>query len=361
MKEIGSDFWLSEDIGGVMDDKLPSFLNLGVDNKLLLSGRTAIDFVLRDILQSREIESVYFPAYCCQSMMQPFIDHGIRIMLYDVHFDDFDKKLEFRIDTTLQCDIFFAVNYFGFKQGRMDFYIENFKNKNSIVIEDSTQSILSYYSHNSQSDYVIASLRKWFPIISGGLAAKTSKQFEIGLKDVTFEEMVRVRKSAMLQKEKYINSEINTDKKSYLKKYSNANEMLNNDYILYAIDRESYNIMKLLDLESIIKRRKENTRLLYDNLPMNKGFSMMFPDIENGDCPIFLPLIFNSNTERDKLREYLISKNVFCPIHWPKPFILNKQGNTTNINKNELSIVVDQRYDVTDMQYLIRRVIEYYE
>lgn len=273
MKEIGSEFWLTKDSEEIYDYKLPSWLNLGIDNKLLLSGRTAIDFVLRDILENREINSVYFPSYCCQSMLQPFIDHGIDIIFYDVDYED---KLRFNINTRQECDIFFAMNYFGFSKGRMDCYIETFKKRNIIVIEDSTHSLLSAKSYNTQSDYIVASLRKWFPIISGGIAIKTSEKFNIKQKDGTLEEMISIRELAMLQKGRYLNGDNSIEKVDFLGKYRSANEMLKRKYPLYCIDRNSYKILRNLNVESVIRKRKENAKKIYKNLLVNEKFTLFF-------------------------------------------------------------------------------------
>lgn len=355
MKEIGSEFWLNHNSEEIYDFELPPWLSFGADNKLLLSGRTAIDYVLRDILDRRRINSVYFPSYCCHSMFQPFIDHGIDIIFYDV---DFEGELRFNINTTQECDIFFAMNYFGFSKGRMDSYIEEFKRRDIIVIEDSTHSLLSTKTYNAQTDYLIASLRKWFPVISGGLAVKFGGKFKINHKDTTLEEMVRIREIAMSQKREYLYGDSSIEKESFLKKYSDANEMLNKDYALYRIDRESYKILQNLNIESIIKRRKENAEILYNNL--KQKYHILFDELESGDCPIFVPIIFSSYLERDSLRSYLINKNVYCPIHWPKPDILSER-NITNIYYKELSLIADQRYDSADMQYLVRRLDEFYE
>ncbi|TYS59862.1 hypothetical protein FZC74_06820 [Sutcliffiella horikoshii] len=357
MKEIGSEFWLEDNSikNNVSDHN--SFFNIGSDKQFLLSGRTAIDYVLKDILKNNKVNTVYFPSYCCQSMLQPFIDLGINIIFYHVCFE---KGLKFNINVNQECDLFFAMNYFGFTKGRMDKYIEIFKQRNIIVIEDSTHSLLSSKSYNPQSDYIVASLRKWFPILSGGLAVKTRKQFEINPKNSTLDDMIRIRKSAMVEKNKYINIDSYTEKQVFLDKYTIANELLNEDYALYNIDKESYEILQNLNIETIVSKRKGNARRLYESLPNNDRFQLLFSKLEGEDCPIFIPIIFYSNTERNSLRRHLQNNNVYCPVHWPNPTILKEQ-NTPNIFDYELSLVADQRYEDTDMQYLIRRLVEFYE
>ena len=83
MKELGSEFWLEKEYTDIINLSLPEWLKVGSDNKLLLSGRTAIYFVIKDIQKSKKVNTVYFPSYCCQSMLQPFIDLGINIVFYE--------------------------------------------------------------------------------------------------------------------------------------------------------------------------------------------------------------------------------------------------------------------------------------
>ena len=355
MKEIGSEFWLEKYEYEELNSEIPPWLDLGVDNQLLLSGRTAIDFALKDIQKNKDVKTVYFPSYCCQSMLQPFIDNGIRVIFYDVYFEE---QLKFNVDITQECDIFFAMNYFGFTKGRMDKYIEAFKLRNVIVIEDITHSLLSNISFNIHSDYIVASLRKWFPIISGGIAVKINGCFDIKPKEETLEEMIKIKKSAMLDKAKYINGDSTIKKEKFLNKYRIASEMLNKDYSLYIIDNESYRILQSINLDSIIKRRRENAKILYEHLSANKKYKLIFSELSSEDCPLFVPMITFSNTARNSLRRHLINNSVFCPVHWPKPSILNSQN---LIFDKELSLVIDQRYDVTDMLNLIRRLEEFDE
>ena len=81
MKEIGSEFWLEE----VKDskDNIFDYIKIGKDQKYFAFGRTALDYILRDINRTNGI--AYLPDYCCQSMIQPFIDNGYKIEYYKVN------------------------------------------------------------------------------------------------------------------------------------------------------------------------------------------------------------------------------------------------------------------------------------
>ena len=58
--------------------------------------------------------------------------------------------------------------------------------------------------------------------------------------------------------------------------------------------------------------------------------------------------------------KYLISKEIYCPVHWPKP----KQipiGLSNVLYEQELSLVCDQRYDKKDMMRIAVEVLSFME
>ena len=73
----------------------------------------------------------------------------------------------------------------------------------------------------------------------------------------------------------------------------------------------------------------------------------LFPEISENDCPLFVPIIIE---QRDELKKMLISKGVYCPVHWPisKYHVLTE--GTRKIYEKELSIICDQRYSIEDMK-----------
>lgn len=76
--EIGSEFWLE-------DEKKVRYESEFIKSEnLFLSGRTAIDYALQAIEGIRKIEKVYFPSYCCESMLLPFLERNIKIDFYTV-------------------------------------------------------------------------------------------------------------------------------------------------------------------------------------------------------------------------------------------------------------------------------------
>lgn len=349
--EIGSEYWLEKQLKNRQKN------NIECENEILLmSGRTAIDYALEIITTKRKINTVYFPSYCCQSMIEPFLNRNITVVFYNVSFEN--GKFIYDIDNNKKCDIFFAMNYFGYSDSNMDYYIKKFKNRGIIVIEDSTHSLFSERKYSKNSDFIIASLRKWFPIISGGKLIVQSEEFELN-KNINLKEnyeYINIKKIAMKEKYKYIEKKEEIEKNEFLRKFHKSEEILDIDYKKYKIDNTSYDILKNINLEEVIKRRKENVKIIYDFL-RKQTFIRYIENIDfEKDCLLFVP-IFLDNLTRNKLKKYLIKNDVYCPNHWPIPNILFEDRDK-KIYDTELSLICDQRYKVENIKSYIRLINE---
>src|SRR5699024_2517774 len=139
------------------------------DYTFTFSGRSAIELAIVDILKSHNIKRVYMPSYCCYSMLSPFIKHNIDILFYDVTITPIG--LNYEINLNENFDLFFSMSYFGIEHTQ-DELIKLLREKKILIIEDITHRLLSKKNHSPDADYLIASLRKWFPIPSGGVLMK---------------------------------------------------------------------------------------------------------------------------------------------------------------------------------------------
>lgn len=59
MREIGSEYWLERDTKALSCDR---------DGIYVLSGRTAIDLIIQDIISTKRVINVYMPAWGCDSI-----------------------------------------------------------------------------------------------------------------------------------------------------------------------------------------------------------------------------------------------------------------------------------------------------
>lgn len=338
MKEIGSEFWSITK--NIYDNGL-DFLKIGADYKLLMSGRTSIDYVLGDFYDKTKI--VYMPNYCCESMLQPFLDNGYQIIYYDIDM----INNQYNINTKTKCSVFFAMSYFGYSDSKIDNFIEQFSKNDIIVIEDITHRLMCNNNYCANSNYLIGSLRKWFPIISGGIAIKISSKFNKTLDNYSVDaDFVKMKTEAMNMKKDYI-EEKTENKNQYLELFKKTNNCFL-DYKRKKIDNESLNILKNLNIEEIKKRRISNSLLIEQKLSNNKNIKLMYK-YKKGDCPLFVPILIEN---RDYVRKKLIEKNIYLPIHWQNSKLDNR------IYNMELSLINDQRYKKEEIEKYIDELIK---
>lgn len=347
--EIGG-FFEKEDIIINKKNNNSDFFKIGYDNIFVLSGRTAIDIVIQDIQNDKKVKTVYFPNYSCDSMRETFIRRGIKVEYYDVFFDG--NSLRYNIDVQKKCDIFFAMNYFGYSVTNMDEYIKRFKERNVCVIEDITHSLLSKKNKSEYSDYYIASLRKWFPINSGGIAAKRMSTFNINKSILTYnDDVIKLKKQAMSLKKEYKELELretNREYKDNLKVmfsnlYKDSNKYLESDYINEKMDEESIDIIMNIDINEIRKRIYLNTNAIYNNL-INRKY--LIDEYKYGDCLLYVPIFVEKNKLK-QIKDVIYKEGYYCPSHWPILPEIN------DLFENELSLICDYRYSSEEIKQKI--------
>lgn len=333
-KEIGSEFWF---------DFEPKDIACNSQEILVLSGRTAIDVILKDILKSRKIRNVYLPAYCCDSMIDPFIRNGIDVKLYDI---DFDGGLQYLIDEDTETDIFYVNNYFGYENTIRNKIIEHFKHKGAIIIYDKTHSLfMTNDATDALADYTFASIRKWIGVVCGAVVSKKEGPFDVELKDYPY---LQCKIDAMQEKALFIKGE-NVDKQLFLSKYGEFGNHLSEEYQGYRMDNLSVGIWQQYDKVAIREKRRENAAVLHLESKLH------FVDkLSANGCPVFVPIFFETIEKRNAVRKSLIEEQIYCPIHWPKNKLVTPEMKVNDIFDKELSLICDQRYTECDMERILK-------
>ncbi|WP_066190738.1 aspartate aminotransferase family protein [Gracilibacillus timonensis] len=345
LNEIGSHFEYDDTYIRDTNEKNNDWLPKMQDASFTFSGRSAIDLVLNDISETKRVKSVYIPAYCCSSMIEPFLKKNINVFFYNVRFVA-GKGIIYDYNPKVECDIFFAMSYFGLEEFNCDNLIEEINNQSTIVIEDITHRLLCDISYSTKTDYTIASLRKWFGIPTGGYATKKNGTF----KNKPFkcsEEFIHNKIKAMQEKYQYVKGQ-GIDKNEFMDKFNSYEQTLKDIDWSYEIDSTSFNCIQRVNIESIRKSRRSNAEILYAKINELEYIKPLIPKPDlGGKCPLFVPVMVSGN-KRDGLRNFLIQNNVYCPVHWPAEGIID-----SDIWKHELSLICDQRYSSTDMHRII--------
>lgn len=270
---------------------------------------------------------VLLPNYICESVIECFDKKSIVFYRID---ENFNIDVNDLITKLKSVKMLFIMHYFGCVQDRKT--LRKIKNicdeKHILVIEDTTHSILS--NKSTIGDYMVCSLRKWFPITRGGVVY--SKK-ELKLKSGFNKDTDNSKLYPMVLKNMYLNGLIDS-KDLFLDLYKRCeNSIDTKKEVLYMSDVSKY-ILSCFDIKEIKQKRIDNYLYLYRNLKINP-----INVIKNGECP-FVYLI--RSEKRNELRKYLIENNIYCAVHWP------------NCSSNELSITIDNRYSIKEMKYVIK-------
>lgn len=331
MREIGSEFWLEREPAALHGDRRGCYV---------LSGRTAIDLILQDILKSKPVRKAYLPAWCCDSMVEPFLVRGIQVELYDMSFDG---SLQYHIDLDKQIDIFYVSNYFGYETTLDKEIVCHFKEKGATIIYDQTHSFLM--DTELESDYSFASIRKWMGVIGGAVVNGVK---ECQLKPYPH---LECKEQAMRMKKAFIEGDTSIDKQAFLNLYGEFGHYLVDDYKNYEMDDLSYATYKTEDLKEIMHKRRENAKYLHEHLQITT-----LSNLSDKSVPLFIPVFFESTEQRNAVRKKLIDAQIYCPIHWPKNKLITSEIRVNQIFDTELSLICDQRYDTIDMKRIIETI-----
>lgn len=344
--EIGSYFWLDENEKSLSDDKI-DWLPSVEDSCFAFSGRNAIDVALRDILKNERIDRVFAPSYCCVSMLQSFIDRGLKVHFYDVGYKD--GAFTYHVPTADEHSIVLIMSYFGLRTSETHRQIEEIKKSGAVVIEDITHSLLHKVPASNYSDYLVASLRKWFAVPTGGWVGKRNGKLA-ETPNMDSNHAVEDKIAAMHEKYDYLTGKIDSKENCLLAQAKFDNDLIHVDRML-KIDDTSLGIVESTDVGQVVEQRRKNAGILLVGLKDLVGKVLTLPVVDlSTDTPLFLP-IFMKTEDRDALRRHLIDKGIYCPIHWPEVM-----GAKVGVRANELSLICDQRYSEGDMKAIIDEI-----
>lgn len=309
------------------------------EKRYVLSGRTAIAYIIKDILSRFEFRKVALPDYCCVSMIEPFISKGIEIIFYGAKLNN-EEIFE-------QAEAVLIMDYFGFESESTFRLAELIKKKEKILIVDATQTAFSRLRTYQLADYILVSYRKWTDCLCAAVYSKNG--FLIKELKKSNDVYVSTWRMAATMKRNYLLHNTGT-KTSFLNLYRNANKLLEKDYEDYAPTNDEIERFESIDSSYLRLRRRTNAMSLIKTLKKNRQVNgrLMFETLGDEDCPLFVPIFFDA-TIRNKVQKQLINRGVFCPVHWPRN--LNYPYVKTEYHDCEISLICDQRYDESEIKW----------
>ena len=312
---------MSKAIGGYFELELPDrgrFLH--DDGVLLNSGRNALEYVLRAL---PEVKHIWLPYYTCDVVLEPVKKLKVPFTFY--HIND---KLEIESPIELKTgEYLLYTNYFGIK----DIYVEYLAGEyGAHLIVDNAQA---WYAEPIPGISTIYSPRKFVGIPDGGIAYCPYEidvmQFE---QDYSYERFSHLLKRIDLgPTEGYQDFKKNSKVLAYnpIRRMSLLTERL----------------LRSIDFEDIKNRRNANFVYLSSCLGDQNHFHIS----DSFACPMVYPFF----SDDDRLRDRLISNQVFVATYWSNVSEWTKGEIESKLVNNLLPIPCDHRYGKQEIDQVI--------
>lgn len=310
-------------IGGYFELELSHIDNFPhTDGIFVNTGRNALELILNTI---PVIQNIYIPYYACDVVLEPLNKLGVNYKFYHIN-----EKLELSSTIELKKDEYILyTNYFGIK----DKYIKELNKKyDTSLIVDNAQAL--YATPTAKCIY---SPRKFVGIPDSGIAY-TDNYVDINYyaTDCSFDRfehlLVRHDKGAT---------------NGYTSFKENSAKL--KDQNIKQTSVLTKQLISSIDFKAIQQKRIENFKYLHSHL---KNTNLL--DIDNfGD--FVCPMVYPYYTIDETLKQHLVENKIFCATYWPNVFEWCKKDDLEyKLANNIISIPIDQRYGIEDMNRIIR-------
>ena len=306
------------------------------------SGRAALYQILKCLQKEKGVKRILLPDYLCSSVLVPAKILDLTYVFYPI-----DESLELEQDAFAKLydknTAILLINYFGLKDlSKQVTFIRELDN-NAIIIEDDVQAYYEFKKELNGVDFKFTSLRKTFAVPDGGLV-KTNHSLPKVESINTFGQYKAAAALLKSMREGNFNDQI------YLELFEKG-EFLIDGELECGMSPIAQKLYSYVDVERAKVRRLNNAIYIVGQLA-KLGIEPILPLIED-HVPLFVPIVLKN---RDAVRRAMFKKEIFCPVQWPIEGEELHRGKI--MSETELSLIIDQRYGVKDMDEIISVIKE---
>ncbi|BDC17402.1 hypothetical protein [Acidianus sp. HS-5] len=326
-------------IGGYFEFELDYKQEYYPDLIKLNNGRNCVKYIIK----AQQVKEIYIPYFTDKSLTEKSIRDMTKLNFYHI-----DKNLETKdeINTSTSTKVLY-INYFTLK-GK---YIRNIlvgKYGDRLII-DNTQAFFSRPIEGIDTLYSLGG--KYFGVPDGGLLYTTKHLDEDFEQNYTYDKSLYLLGRLDYSPEPFYEILLKEREKKY-------------NQPIRRMSKLTETILRSINYEKVKLIRERNFYYLHNYL---RGYNMLTPlideDIVNG--PYVYPLLIENG---DELKKYLISNRIYVATYWP--VVLEKEywKNELNVEgpsdweiflaKNLVPLPIDQRYDLSDMDYVLQHVMK---
>ena len=301
------------------------------------SGRAALYQILKFLKQEKSITKVLLPDYLCSSVLVPVKDLGLEYTFYPINEQLELIESEF-IKRYKNGTVVLLINYFGFKDLSNQIAAIKGIDEDAIIIEDDVQAYYEFKKTLNGVDFKFTSLRKTFAVPDGGLV-KTKHHFPNVSTPNTFGQYKAAAALLKSMREGNFNDQI------YLELFEKGESLIDSEQEC-GMSQIAEKLYSFMNEDHVRVRRLNNAHYLIAELK-KIGIDPLLT-LEEDHVPLFVPIIMKN---RDEVRKAMFQKEIYCPVHWPLDGMAIKRGD--QMAKEELSLIIDQRYGRSDMDSVV--------
>lgn len=351
--EVGSEFDWSD-----------TFLTVGESNNLfpeiyeLFSTGTATLLSLTRLSNIKNgKQKLHLPSFFCLEIV-----HKLKEVFDIAWYRDLPTEEAPDFNSLNPCpgDLVLVVNFFGIRQGKawQDWLSQH---EDIILIEDHTHDPFSAWAQQSTAHYAMASLRKTLPIPDGAILWSPQK---MPLPKPTSPPPLGAyqKLSGMLLKRAYLRG-VEIPKEAYRQLQIEGEQHLYTETDS-AASSFTTNTLKVLNIARLRQQREKNS-IEFLNLFMTKQIpdcQPLFSSWSSDAVPFNSILICKTHEIREKLRQFLISQNIFAAVHWEQsPLnVLTNDPLVIDLSSRLLTIPTDYRYSLKDVACMAEKIYEFF-
>ncbi|MDL2241276.1 DegT/DnrJ/EryC1/StrS family aminotransferase, partial [Bacteroidales bacterium OttesenSCG-928-K22] len=159
-----------------------------------------------------------------------------------------------------------------------------------------------------------------------------------------------------INKNLYFKSKDENKKSRYMFLVKKNKKILHENKNIYRLSDISAQILNGSDWEFIRDSRRQNYKMLFNELNETINFKPVFNHFPDDVVPLYFVILIKK--DRTKFQKALINERIYCPIHWP---IYNEiesiySKESLNFQYQILSIPCDQRYNELDIKRIISTI-----
>ncbi|WP_061218218.1 hypothetical protein [Leptospira weilii] len=336
---IGGDFDSSSSTAYELDSSVsyelyfPKKIN-GKYRHYFETGIDSLSQIILDIYNRKNLTLIrlWFPThYCMEAILRLKNKLEDRIPFSVAHYASFEELKIANKRTNI-----LLLSHFNKYLETANEVIDRYKKVGWVVIEDFVQA--PFDISKTAGDYSFNSLRK-IADIEVSVCYMSNTHIEASQEQSAY---YKIKKEAANIKNIFLKKEDKEIEEVYLNLFKKAELSLWNKEVFLAQKQEVNKLLRI-NWEELLLKRIENYTFLE-----NKVRSINQVQLLPGKYMYLIIRVSN----RDKLKKYFFSKNVFTAIHWSDSF--------DAIKFELLSLHIDQRYNKTNMEYIYLLLEKFY-